>query len=386
MSDMSKDYKKNKNFKSQDRHSKYDNNTKQYESKSNYSQNKDGKVLGKRNRYEELNQQQWDKEDKYHGKEVKGDNEESKEGGFNSDSSEEIDLYKQDKKKGEVINVEFELVLPCETYYHTVRALLSQYLDGEEQEKLDLSGLADLVVSCISIGSVVASALELNPEDDPQYKHLNDEDFQKVVNKLNTQRDVYGFTTVLSLTRRKNQHKCFQQIIDYVTEKANKHCNDKQKDQLTTILNKKNAGILLNERLINLPFMELVPQLHSSLPEDIKFTKKQDDIEDPREFDYQYLLCITRYTIENEKRDGLKKQKTEGGNTKLYYKAEDELFSRHAEVSFSFKTIFRETMQDGQKKNIVGGGSGAPETHYKMIYLIKYSEYEKRLKEIANFF
>jgi len=31
-------------------------------------------------------------------------------------------------------------------------------------------------------------------------------------------------------------------------------------------------------------------------------------------------------------------------NTKLYYKPEDELFSRHAEVCFSFKTIFREVM------------------------------------------
>jgi len=65
-------------------------------------------------------------------------------------------------------------------------------------------------VNCISIGSVVASALDPNPEEDPQYKDLDDDEFQKVVNKLNTQRDVYGFTTVLSLTKRRTQHKCFQ--------------------------------------------------------------------------------------------------------------------------------------------------------------------------------
>jgi hypothetical protein len=46
----------------------------------------------------------------------------------------------------------------------------------------------------------------------------------------------------------------------------------------------------------------LVPQLHQSLPEDLKFTKKQDDIEDPKEFDYEYLLVISRYTIENERK------------------------------------------------------------------------------------
>ncbi len=42
-------------------------------------------------------------------------------------------------------------------------------------------------------------------------------------------------------------------------------------------------------------------------------------------------------------------------------------------------------MDDGTKKNIVGGGKGAPETQYKLVYLIKYSEYEKRIKEIQPF-
>jgi len=53
--------------------------------------------------------------------------------------------------------------------------------------------------------------------------------------------------------------------------------------------------------MINLPYV-LVPQLHEALPEDIKFTKKQEDVEDPREFDYHYLLVISRYTIENPKK------------------------------------------------------------------------------------
>lgn len=88
---------------------------------------------------------------------------------------------------------------------------------------------------------------------------------------------------------------------------------------------------------------------------------------------------ISRYSIENQRKKDLKRVKTE---EKLYYKAEDELFLRSAEISFSFKTIFRETMADGTKKSISGGGQGAPETQYKLIYLIKYSEYEKRIKEL----
>jgi hypothetical protein len=141
--------------------------------------------------------------------------------------------------------------------------------------------------------------------------------------------------------------------------------------------------------MINLPYV-LVPQLHQALPEDIKFTKKQDDVEDPREFDYHYLLVISRYTIENPKKAAtsdapLKRQKTSSAEERLFYKAEDELFLRSADLAFSFKTIFRETMQDGSKKSIVGGGANAPETHYKLVYLIKWAEYERRLKELPGY-
>ena len=163
-------------------------------------------------------------------------------------------------------------------------------------------------------------------------------------------------------------------------DKSKTYCNRKQREDVEDILKFKNVGLLLNERLINLPF-ELVPQLHGSLPEDLKFTKKQDDIEDPREFDYSYLLVISKYAIENPKKNkGGQVEKKQKGDEKLYYKPEDEIFSKHAEVNFAFKAVFRETMEDGTKKTITGGGG--PETLYKMIYLIKYSEFEKRIKEL----
>jgi hypothetical protein len=54
-----------------------------------------------------------------------------------------------------------------------------------------------------------------------------------------------------------------------------------------------NIGLLVTERLINLP-SEIVPALHSELPADLAFTKKCEEIKDPREFDYQYLMFISR--------------------------------------------------------------------------------------------
>ena len=54
---------------------------------------------------------------------------------------------------------------PSEAYYHTIKALLSQYLDGEEQENLDTISLADHICERASIGQVVVSPLE--PAKDP---------------------------------------------------------------------------------------------------------------------------------------------------------------------------------------------------------------------------
>ena len=61
-----------------------------------------------------------------------------------------------------------------------MRGLLKQYLDGEEAEQLDISGLADQIMNTVSIGSIVASALDKKPEDMPEYKDLSDAEFEKI--------------------------------------------------------------------------------------------------------------------------------------------------------------------------------------------------------------
>jgi len=59
------------------------------------------------------------------------------------------------------------------------------------------------------------------------------------------------------------------------------------------------VGLLLNERLVNMTPM-VVPQMHQQVKDDLEFTKQQDDIEDPKEFDYDYFLVISRFTISNQ--------------------------------------------------------------------------------------
>lgn len=103
-------------------------------------------------------------------------------------------------QKGEIV-VEFDYAEPSEAYYHTVKALLAQYLDGEEAEDLDLMGLADHICERVSIGTVVVSPLdpENDPEQNPELQALSDAEFLKAAVKFNAKRDVFGFSTILSL-------------------------------------------------------------------------------------------------------------------------------------------------------------------------------------------
>jgi hypothetical protein len=79
------------------------------------------------------------------------------------------------------MEVDFEYVSPSEPYFHIVRTLLNQYLDGEEQEQLNISEMADTILIRASIGSVIASSLgNEDPEKNPEYANLPDDEFDKI--------------------------------------------------------------------------------------------------------------------------------------------------------------------------------------------------------------
>lgn len=201
-------------------------------------------------------------------------------------------------QKGEIV-VEFDYVEPNEAYYHTIKALLVQYLDGEEAEELDLMGLADHICERASIGTVVVSPLdpENDPEQIPELQKLSDADFEKAAVKYNAKRDVFGFSTILSLNykiRKGDTSLAFLcQIRSYVLSKCEKHGNKAANENFKNILSKNNVGLLMCERLINMP-SQVIPALHSELPEDLQFTRKCEEIKDPKEFDYSHLLVISK--------------------------------------------------------------------------------------------
>ena len=246
-----------------------------------------------------------------------------------------------------------------------------------------MMGLADHICERASIGQVVVSPLDegKDPELMAEFEDLSDDEFKKRSLRYYSERDVFAFSTILSLNwnlkRGKRQLPFLKSIQDYAISKSTKHCNKGQVQEFKRILDTKNVGLLMAERMINLP-AEIVPCLHTELPEDLAFTKEQDDIENPKEFDYDYLLVLSRYTIPVKQSDGDPAATSE----KLYYKWEDTVLWPASDISFTFKATFRQLDAEGNKVSVTGSQDGR-EYQCRLIYLIKYDRYLQEIKKLA---
>ena len=82
--------------------------------------------------------------------------------------------------------------------------------------------MADYILERASIGCVIASPLapKDDPEKNPANEKLSDAEFDKLAMKANATRDVYGFITILSLSKSKDKLPWMDKIFTYVMGKA----------------------------------------------------------------------------------------------------------------------------------------------------------------------
>ena len=112
--------------------------------------------------------------------------------------------------------------------------------------------MADHILERASIGCVIASSLGRDdPAKNPAYESLTDEEFDKIAFKANSTRDVYGFITILSLSKSKDKLPWLKDIYEYIMAKALTY--HEEADKLKKLINTKRVGLLVNERLINMP-------------------------------------------------------------------------------------------------------------------------------------
>ncbi|DAZ99349.1 TPA: hypothetical protein N0F65_005200 [Lagenidium giganteum] len=223
------------------------------------------------------------------------------------DDDDESDAEKKAGKADRLVNVDFVFNDPSEDHFHSVKQFLVSYMPASMP--FDVSGLANIIVNQVSTGTMVCV------EGEP---------------------GAYGFITALSLSRYKNETS-IQQILQYVT----KRCPADQLAQFQKFLDTKSVALIVNERMINLPY-QLVPALHSALHEDIEWAIENEETEELRKsFKFDYFLILSTCTLEmvstTSGSNGKGKGKKSKSEATFFQNFEDEFIKQDAELTFTFE-------------------------------------------------
>ncbi|KAG7159327.1 protein BCCIP homolog [Homarus americanus] len=227
------------------------------------------------------------------------------------DSDEEIE---QDEMLGQSVQVDFEGFQASDGDFHGIKRLLQQNFRGLE---VDISGIADTVISQNYVGSVIkqVSGDDEEEDDDEEMPMDSEEDVEQV----------FGVTTIINLTSRKDE-KCIAGLRTALVEKCSSHASDSTNQLLRDLLGNesKHVGLLVSERLINLPAQFSLP-VFESLRKEIDEAKAKD-----MPYDFTYLLMICK-VYKTEKR---KKKKTI--EAEMWSNPEEEVIAEESIASFEY--------------------------------------------------
>ncbi|OJJ37367.1 hypothetical protein ASPWEDRAFT_170850 [Aspergillus wentii DTO 134E9] len=261
------------------------------------------------------------------------------------DSDEDIDM----------VNVEFEWFDPQEVDFHGLKNLLRQLFDADSQI-FDMSALADLILSQPLLGSTVK--VDGN-ESDP-----------------------YAFLTVLNLQEHKDK-PIIQELTTYLQRKAS---SDASLSPLSTLLSQTPIppiGLILTERLINMP-SEIVPPMYNMLMEEIAWA-----LEDKEPYNFSHYLIVSKNYEEVESkldqedaRPQKKKKKSGDKVERFYFHPEDEVLERHTVCSGAFEYTHKhddghsDSKRAFQELGIKTGGS---------LMLIEAPKFESAVKDLTSY-
>lgn len=203
-----------------------------------------------------------------------------------------------------MVNVDFEWFnFDPEIDFHGVKALLRQLLDVDSS-LFDISGLADLILSQPTVGSTV-----------------------KVDNK---DADPYAMLTVLNLQEHREK-KPLADLVKYLSEKA---ATSESLASIPELLaSGKHVGLVLSERLINMP-SEISPPMYGMLIEEIEAAVEDHE---PYEFSHYLVLSKTYHEVESTLNvDERKKKKGKADPAMFYFHPEDEVLQKHASAYGSY--------------------------------------------------
>jgi len=263
------------------------------------------------------------------------------------DDSDEEELTLDQADDMEDVQVELDLVDLEEKDYHSTKQFLLNYLDGKVFLTTDL---ADLIVTRKEIGTSI---------------------------RVNGTDDSYGFVSVLNM----HHHAGVKAILEIRNHMLQKCADKATRDVLVSLFtdSSKGLGLLLNERMVNIPDA-LAPPLHQNLFDEIAIafntekaaaapgTQLYWDIEN-----YIFITTIYLESLPTRVPTGKRNKQQNEESLYRYQKAEDEIYLKHASVRCEWA---------GRK--VPHAMTGVSLTEMRVLAVVNRSKIPVILKELAE--
>ncbi|EMR11176.1 hypothetical protein PNEG_00770 [Pneumocystis murina B123] len=263
-----------------------------------------------------------------------------------SSSSYEKDSCGSDKDNDSVLDVDFEFFNPRLSDVYTLRNLLRQLI-GPDSDCLNIFELSELVASQTLVGSTVKMD---GIEGDP-----------------------LAFLSVVNLNHY-YEKDCIKKMRLYIMSKIslNKEFYDffcVSFEELGT-----NMGLILSERLINMP-TQIVPPMYEMLFEEIEWA-----LEDKEPYDFSYYIILSRSYQRMVDQDDLKKRQTrdQKKGKMFYFHQEDELFKEKSLYSVRYK------YSQCRNSDIVSHNRDIDIQHYGEIMMISRDKLKEAINELKS--
>ncbi|KAG0201506.1 Mss4p nuclear export [Mortierella sp. GBA30] len=281
-------------------------------------------------------------------------------------SNEEHDDDSGSDGEEDIINVDFEFFDPKEIDFHAVKNLLNQYF-ASDAILFALSELSELVVSQSNVGTTI----KVNGVESDPYSLLT---------VLNMNQHLYhphrvsstpseSSSSASSSTGTTKPSQVMTQIRDYVFTKSKQ--SEKLHAKLKDLLSpgsRKEVGLILSERFINMP-VETAPPMWRMMLEEVKWAIDEGL---PFNFEYYLLLCPTYHEVapkidldEDVPKPTKKKSKTTEPTT-FFFHPEEEMLQQYAEFTQDFKLTTPPTV--AESKNTFEDYGIAPARRMMLIH------------------
>jgi len=231
-----------------------------------------------------------------------------------------------------IINIDFDFFDFTPTDFKALKHMFAQLFQADA-ELLHIHDLAELVLTPPMFGTTVKTD---TMESDP-----------------------YAFLTVLNLTQHKD-HVAVKALVEYALAKSAP--NQPFRTALQSILATKTVGLILSERLINMP-VQIVPPMYRIFSEEIQSTTNKG---------FDYFLCISRtYRISAgdanamegvestgpppKRQKGKPAARAPSGLGTYSYHPEDEVLEKYASYSMNYEFTHKQVREEDAFGADIGG-------------------------------